>query len=135
MCIRDRVNDVKELVIGELSAIAPLAKLYRATPVSTLKDYMTYHCISGQAGILPKDFDDARFDFFGKTLNGAKEQRARWKRATQAVNGALGEAVGQIYVKRHFSANAKAQMLVLVENLRKAFRQRIACLLYTSRCV
>ena len=127
-----KVNDVKELVIGELSAIAPLAKLYRATPVSTLKDYMTYHCISGQAGILPKDFDDARFDFFGKTLNGAKEQRARWKRATQAVNGALGEAVGQIYVKRHFSAKAKSQMLVLVENLRKAFRQRIAGLKWMS---
>lgn len=126
------VNDVKEVVVGEVSAIGPLAKLFRNTPLATLQEYMTYHCISAQAGILSKDFDDARFDFFGKTLNGQKEQRARWKRATQAVNGALGEAIGQVYVKRHFSPNAKTQMVVLVENLRKAFKKRISGLKWMS---
>jgi putative endopeptidase len=65
------------------------------------------------------------FDFYGKTLNGQPEQRARDKRAVEAVNGALGEAVGQVYVRDHFSADAKAKMLDLVENLRKAYGQRI----------
>jgi putative endopeptidase len=126
------ITNISEIVIGELSAMGPLAKLFKSTSVETLKNYMSFHCISGQAGILPKDFDDARFDFFGKTLNGQKEQRARWKRATQAVNGSLGEAIGQVYVARHFSPNAKAQMVDLVENLRKAFKVRIAGLKWMS---
>ena len=120
-----QLDDIQECVVREITAIGPLAKLFRETPVETWQAYLTYHLLSSSASVLPKAIDDERFEFFGKTLNGQPVQRERWKRATQAVNGALGEAVGQVYVARHFSPSAKAKMLVLVENLRKAFKVRI----------
>ena len=116
---------VQEVVISELSAMGPLAELAMATPVDTWKSYLSYHLIRNNAGVLPRNVDDEVFDFYGRTLNGQPQQRERWKRAVQAVNGALGEAVGQIYVQRHFPPDAKAQMTELVENLRTAYGQRI----------
>jgi putative endopeptidase len=118
-------NDISECVVGEVTAMAPLATLFKNTPVDTWKAYLTYHLINATAPTLPKALDDQRFEFFGKTLNGQRQQRDRWKRATQAINGALGEGIGQVYVQRHFSPRAKAQVLELVENLRKAFEVRI----------
>jgi putative endopeptidase len=115
----------QEVVVRELSAMAPLAQLLMATPVETWKDYLTFNLISGSADVLPQAIDDANFDFYGKTLNGQPQQRERWKRAVDAVNNAMGEAVGQLYVQRHFPPEAKAQMLDLVENLRRAYAQRI----------
>ena len=115
----------QEVVVRELSAMAPLAQLFLATPVETWKDYLTFNLISGSSDVLPREIDDANFDFYGKTLNGQPEQRERWKRAVDQVNNAMGEAVGQLYVARHFPPEAKAQMLDLVENLRRAYAQRI----------
>jgi putative endopeptidase len=125
-------NDVTDCIVSEVSAMAPLATLFKNTPVETWKTYLTYHLIGASSTMLPKAFDDERFAFFGKTLSGQPVQRDRWKRATQAINGALGEAIGQIYVQRHFSPRAKAQMLELVENLRKAFEIRITGLTWMS---
>ena len=119
------LGGVQEIVISELSAMGPLAQLFMATPVSTWKSYLSYHLLRANAAVLPKNLDDEVFDFYGRTLNGQPQQRERWKRAVQAVNGSLGEAVGQIYVQRHFPPEAKAQMLELVENLRTAYGQRI----------
>ncbi|MFL6620242.1 MAG: M13 family metallopeptidase, partial [Povalibacter sp.] len=68
------------------------------------------------------------FDFYGRTLNGQPQQRERWKRAVQTLDGALGEVVGQLYVKKHFPPESKKQMLDLVENLRRAYGQRIESL-------
>ena len=123
---------VSEVVIGELSAMGPLANLFMATPVATWRSYLVWHLLSGNAALLPRAIDDANFDFYGRTLNGQPQQRERWKRAVAAVNGALGEAVGQIYVQRHFPAEAKAQMLALVENLRRAYGERIDALPWMS---
>lgn len=123
---------VQEVVISELSAIGPLAELFVATPVSTWREYLTFHLVTNNSAVLPRAIDDATFDFYGRTLNGQPQQRDRWKRAVQAVNGALGEAVGQIYVQRHFPAEAKDQMLHLVENLRTAYGQRIDQLAWMS---
>ena len=114
-----------EFVVAELDAIRPLAQLYRKTPVSTLRTYLTYHYLRSNAAVLPKAFDDETFDFYGRTLNGQPQQRDRWKRGVDAIDGALGEAVGQVYVQRHFTADAKAKMSDLVENVRKAYAQRI----------
>jgi len=72
------------------------------------------------------------FDFYGRTLNGQPQQRERWKRAISALNGALGEGIGQVYVQRHFTPSAKAKMVELVENLRRAFAQRIDKLTWMS---
>ena len=113
------------LVLRELDALSKLAALYRATPLSTLKEYATFACISAHAPLLPKAFADADFDFFGRTLNGQPEQRERWKRAVGALNGDLGEVLGELYVARHFPAEAKLEMLELVENVRRAYGERI----------
>ena len=125
-------TDIKDCIVGEVTAMGPLATLFKNTHVDTWKAYLTYHLIANSASMLPKSIDDERFDFYGKTLNGQVQQRDRWKRATQAVNGALGEGVGQVYVQRHFTPTAKAKMLVLVENLRKAFKVRIEGLTWMS---
>jgi putative endopeptidase len=114
-----------EVVIAELSAMGPLAELVVATPVSTWKSYLAWHYVRGRAAVLPRAVDDANFDFFGRQLNGAQRQRDRWQRAIQATNGALGEAVGELYVARHFPPETKAQALELVENMRRAYGERI----------
>ena len=118
-------SGVKELIVNEITAIGPLAKLFRATSVEHWQTYLTYHVIAASSGVLPQAIYDERFDFYGRTLNGQPQQRERWKRATQALDGALGEAIGQLYVAKHFTPTAKAKMQVLVENLRKAFHVRI----------
>jgi len=119
------MGEATEVVVRELSAMAPLAQLFLATPVATWRDYLTYNLISGSADVLPSAIDDANFAFFGRTLNGQPEQQERWKRAVDVIDNTMGEAVGQLYVQRHFPPEAKAQMLELVENLRRAYSQRI----------
>jgi predicted metalloendopeptidase len=103
-----------------------------ATPVSTWRDYITWHYVRGWSAVLPRAIDDATFDFYGRILNGQPQQRDRWKRAISSVNNALGEAVGQIYVQRHFPPESKAQALALVENMRRAYAQRIDAITWMS---
>jgi putative endopeptidase len=114
-----------KFIVAEVTAIPKLAKLFKETPVATWKAYLTYHLLRATAELLPSALDKEVFDFYDHTLNGQPEQRERWKRAVAAVNGALGEAVGEIYVARHFPAPAKAAMDRLIENLRKAYGLRI----------
>jgi putative endopeptidase len=106
--------------------MGPLAELYRTTPVEAWQKYLRYHYLRAHAAVLPEAFDREVFDFFRHTLNGQPEQRARWKRAVEATNGALGEGVGQLYVARFFPPASKAAMLALVENLRHAYAERIS---------
>jgi len=113
------------VVVTEVTAMAPLAELFRATPVETWRAYLRYHYLRRHAALLPAALDAEVFGFFGHTLNGQPEQRVRWKRAVEATNGALGEAVGQEYVARYFPPSSKAAMLALVENLRHAYGARI----------
>ncbi len=125
-------GNIEDVVIAELSAMGPLAQLFLQTPISTWKSYLTFHLVINNSAVLPRSIDDANFDFFGKTLNGQPQQRERWKRAVQAVNGALGEGIGQVYVQRHFPPEAKDQMRALVENLRRAYGERIDRLTWMS---
>ncbi len=108
------------------TAIIGSGKLIDSVPLATWKDYLAFHFISSHASALPKKFDDASFDFYNKTLNGQPEQRARWKRGISLMNGALGEAIGQIYVERHYPPASDAQMNELITNLRAAFETRLA---------
>jgi putative endopeptidase len=126
------LGGAEEVVVAELSAMGPLATLFMNTPVPTWRSYLTYHLLINNAAVLPRNIDDETFAFYGTILSGQPQQRERWKRAVQAVNGALGEAIGQIYVQRHFPPAAKAQMLELVENLRTAYGQRIDQLTWMS---
>jgi putative endopeptidase len=113
------------VLMTQNTALIAMGKIFAATPIDTWQAYLTYHFISDHAQYLPKAFDEARFDFFLKTLSGVQSQRERWKRGVQLVNGALGEAVGAIYVATFYPPAAEKQMAELIENLRGAYQQRI----------
>ncbi|MBX9795979.1 MAG: M13 family metallopeptidase [Sphingomonas sp.] len=115
-----------KILMANNTALTALGKIMVATPVATWKDYLAFHFISDNAAYLPKAFDTAQFEFFSKTLAGVQTQRDRWKRGVQMTNGALGEAVGQLYVAKYFPPAAKAQMAELIENLRASYQERIS---------
>ena len=118
----------QSLILSELTAIKELADLFNRTPLPTLQAYLAFHYLSDHAPYLPKRLDDARFAFYGQTLRGQPQQRERWKRAVDQVDGALGEQVGQLYVAKYFPAQSKAKMQELVANLRAALSERIDAL-------
>jgi predicted metalloendopeptidase len=126
------VGGRENLVLSELTAVHDLSELFKSTPLPTLKAYLTFHYLSDHAPYLPKRFDDARFAFYGQTLRGQPQQRERWKRAVDEVNGGLGELVGQLYVARYFPPESKAKMQELVANLRAALSERIDSLVWMT---
>ena len=101
-------------------------------PLASLQDYLSWKVINSAAGYLSDAFVEANFEFYGKTLSGSKELRPRWRRTIDAVNGALGEAVGQLYVEQYFPPQAKERMLTLVDNLSIALGERISQLEWMS---
>jgi putative endopeptidase len=114
-----------EVVVRQPSFMAGLEKVLRAGNLDAWRDWLAWQVIRSNAPYLSSDFVETNFDFYGKTLTGTPELRARWKRGVSLVEGALGEAVGHIYVERHFPAAAKTAMDVLVSNLIEAYRQSI----------
>jgi putative endopeptidase len=122
----------QDFVVRELDAMPKLAALYRDTPLEQWREYMIFSCLSAHASLLPKAFVEEDFDFFGRILDGQPQQRERWKRAVDALDDALGEAIGELYVNRYFNADAKTKMLDLVENVRRAYAQRIDSLTWMS---
>ena len=122
----------EKLVISELTAVRDLAALYAKTPVPTLKAFLTFHYLSSNAPYLPKRFDDARFAFYGQTMRGQPQQKERWKRAVGDIDGALGEAVGRLYVAKYFPPESKAKMQQLVADLRTALSERLDALDWMS---
>ncbi|TCP36016.1 M13 family metallopeptidase [Sphingomonas sp. BK235] len=119
-------GDQPVLIMSTDTALTALGTIFAATPVGTWQDWMKFRFASAQAAVLPKAFDDASFAFYGKTLADQPEQRARWKRGVALVNGAMGEAVGKVYVARFYPPESEAQMAELIKNLRGAYRERIA---------
>jgi putative endopeptidase len=117
-----KIASAPALIIGQPSYVKAVAAAVDQWPVDRWKPYLKSSLIRGYAPYLPKAFVDARFEFYGKTLSGTPEQRPRWKRAVQAIDGNLGEMLGKLYVERHFPARAKARMEQLVANLRLAYK-------------
>ncbi|HEY0263232.1 MAG TPA: M13 family metallopeptidase [Granulicella sp.] len=97
----------------------------RSTDMKTLKAYMRYHVLSAFASRLPKSLDDENFDFFGRILRGQPQQQPRWKRCSNAVNGALGEALGKVYVEQYFAGDSKAKTLEMVHDIEGAMGRDI----------
>jgi putative endopeptidase len=104
---------------------AEFDKMLVDVPVAQWQAYLRIHAIDGMAPYLSDKFADERFDFFGKTMRGQKEQKPRWKRVLDSVEGNVGEALGQIYVKEYFPAESKAAMEKLVDNLRASLKARL----------
>jgi putative endopeptidase len=117
-----------ELVLREPSFVEGLGKLLTVDRLPAWKDWLTWQVIRSSAAYLSSDFVDANFDFYGRTLTGTPQLRERWKRGVSLVEGAMGEAVGRIYVERHFPPAAKEAMDDLVANLVEAYRQSITAL-------
>jgi putative endopeptidase len=115
-------------IVWQPTAFTGESALVASTSLDTWKDWLAFHLIDGYAAVLPKAFADERYDFFGKTLSGTPQQRPRWQRGVNVVNGLLGDAIGQIYAQRYFSPEAKAQAEALVANIIAAFRKRIEAL-------
>ena len=105
-----------------------LQKAIADTPLDTIKLYLRAHLLTHAAEMLPKTFVDENFDFYGKTLAGAKELKPRWKRCVSLTDGALGEDLGKIYVRSAFGPDAKAAIAALVQHLREAYAADIASL-------
>ena len=120
------LGTAKQIIVTEPSAVAGAGKIFASTPLSTWKEWLAFRFVSDHATVLPKAFDDARFAFYSKELSGVQEQRERWKRGVAAVNGALGEGIGQIYVQTHYPAESERQMKELIGNLEDAYHDRIS---------
>lgn len=125
---------IQTVNVNTPSALEPIAKMIGEVPLETWKHYLAYHLVANHGNLLGDEIDNAVFEFYGKELNGQLEQRERWKRAVNLVSdgggqgNGLGEALGKIYVERYFPPSAKKKMDELVENLRAAFRERVATL-------
>ena len=108
--------------------VPAMFSLLNTAPMDDLKAWATARFLNSQAAVLPSDIDDANFAFYGKLLTGRTQQRERWQRALDFVQGAMGEAVGKIYVERHFPPSSKAAMEKLVGNLRLALASNLKTL-------
>jgi putative endopeptidase len=100
--------------------------------LDTLRAYLRFHTLDTFSANLPKAFDDEHFDFYGRKLEGQPEQRARWKRCSSVVDGALGEALGQVYVSQYFAGDSKAKTLQMVHDIEGAMNKDIDTLDWMS---
>ncbi|SDM56660.1 putative endopeptidase [Cryobacterium flavum] len=119
---------LEEVVVREPSYIAGLATTLTEDRLQSWQDWLRWQVIRSSAAYLSGEFVEANFDFYGRTLSGTPQLRDRWKRGVSLVEGALGEAVGRIYVERHFKPSAKESMDVLVSNLVAAYENSISTL-------
>ncbi len=120
------------VIVAEKSAFGPLATIFKNTPVSTWRDYLTVHYLHSFAPYLPKRFDDLTFSFYGTVLTGRTQQLDRKTRAMHLLDQQLGEALGKLYVARYFPPESKAKADLLVANLLKAYEADIQTLDWMS---
>ena len=120
--------DQKVIDAWQPEAIGKLSALVASEPLQAWKDYLTFHAINQSTAVLPAAFNDLAFGFYGHTLQGTPKQRDRWKRAVGATNQALGDAVGQEYVKRYFPASSKKEVQQMVTNILAAFDEHVGTL-------
>ena len=119
------LKGVDRFVLTTNTAFPKMAKIYAETDLATLKAWQAFHVADGAAPLLSKAFVDASFDFNNRVILGQPEQKPRWKRGVDYVNGLLGESVGRVYVARYFPPESKAKMVDLVSNIRAAMKARI----------
>ena len=119
------VGSFDDVVLRQPSFASAVGALFTDSNLEVWKDWLSWQIIVGDAPFLSPEFVDEHFDFYGRTLTGAESIRPRWKRGVALAEGAMGEAIGKIYVERHYPPEVKARMDVLVANLIEAYRQSI----------
>jgi len=136
------LSQQSNFIVWQPTAFTGESALVASTALDTWKDLLAFHLIEDYADVLPKAFADERFAFFGKALSGKTEQRPRWQGGVAMVSskmdetgnvmlagrGVLGDAIGQLYARRYFSPETKAQIEAMVANIIAAFRRRIEAL-------
>ncbi|SOD97350.1 M13 family metallopeptidase [Spirosoma fluviale] len=120
-----KLTSIDTVLVGQPGYYKALDKTLPTVPIGELKDKLVFDLLDENARLLSQPFEQARYEFYGRTLYGQPKQADRWKRVTQFVDRGLGEALGQLWVKKYFPAEAKERMLTLVNNLQKVYRERI----------
>jgi putative endopeptidase len=123
---------IDTVIVGQPEFYTALNTLINKEPIDNLKAYMAYHLINDYAPYLSQNFVQAKFDFYSKTIRGAKEMRPRWKRVLDAEEGAIGEILGQLFVKEYFNETAKKRYEDMTEAVRAAYKVRIQKLSWMS---
>jgi predicted metalloendopeptidase len=121
-----------DYIVWHPGAVKGIAALVASEPLAVWKDYLTFHLADHYAGVLPKAFVAENFAFYGTALSGVPKQRERWKRAIDATNAVLGEAVGKLYAAKYFPPSSKARIQAMVKDLIAAFHARIEKLSWMS---
>ena len=115
----------KTLVVSQVEYTKKLNDLIQKTPISTWQTFLKWKVIDNASAYLSDDLDVQNFEFYGKVLDGKEKQQEDWKRGVSAVSNSLGELVGKVYVKKHFSPEAKEKMVSMVNNLLDAYAESI----------
>ena len=113
------------VIVGQPRFFTEVNEIFETVPLESLKLYLRWHVLSGSASYLSEELECRRFDFYGRTFNGAKEMKPLWRRALSATDMALDELLGKLYVEKHFSEDAKQKIKDLVEHLVVAYRARL----------
>ena len=125
------VGNIDSVIVGQPKFFKALDGILKSTPVPVLKDYLHYNLLDHFAEALPDAYGVEDFNFY-KLLSGAKERKPRWKRVVTSEEGAMGELLGQLYVKQYFNDSAKQRYIKMVEAIRDAYKERIENLTWMS---
>ena len=120
-----KIGNQDSCIVATPKFFTEVSKQLKSTPVDVWKKYLKFHTVNDMAPYLSSNFDKARFDFYGKVVRGQKDQKPRWQRVLNVVDGSVGELLGQMYVDKHFKPEAKKRMLELLDNLQSTYAERI----------
>ena len=129
----EQTTFLDEVIVTQPDYLPHLAGVWDTTDLEDLRAWTVWHVVHNRATLLSDAFVEENFDFYGRTLQGTDELRPRWKRGVSLVEGCLGEAVGELYVERHFPPEHKEAMELLVADLIEAYRQSISALEWMSQ--
>lgn len=127
-----KLGGAQEVIVGQPNFFKEVNTMLKAIPVADWKTYMRIRMVSSLASSLPNAFVQENFNFYSKTLSGAKQMQPRWKRMARSTDNALGEALGQLYVEKNFSPEAKAKAMTMIKNLQAAFQEHVKTLDWMS---
>jgi len=126
------LTQTKDINVGQPKFLTAMAKLTKSVPVDEWKTYLKWNLVRSASSYLSSAFEKEHFSFYGTVLSGIKVMKPRWKRIVDETSGSLGEAVGQLYVEKYFTPQAKARMVQLIANLKVALNERIQNLVWMS---
>lgn len=126
-------SDAKTVIVMQPKFIEEVNAMIDAVPLAQWKTYLAWHLVNDYSGALSSSFIQQSFSFYGKVLSGSKTLRPLWRRVLGVVNGGLGEIIGQLYVKKHFTAQAKQRMDAMVDDLFVSYESRLRSLTWMTQ--